>query len=127
VAARIYGAWRGVWFWCAQSGAEPLLVGNKADLCDSIGESFEAVTRITRGDAGDFLSGVENVEPVTALVHGRTIALLGSSAAGPSPLANQLRGETRLALGGRDLHPEQVRSSARELPFKAVTKRRKTP
>ncbi len=45
VAARIYGALSGVWFWCAQSGAEPLIVGDKADLCDSIGESFDAVTR----------------------------------------------------------------------------------
>jgi ribosome biogenesis GTPase / thiamine phosphate phosphatase len=117
VAARIYGALSGVWFWCAQSGAEPLIVGNEADLCDSIGESFDAVIRITRGDAGDFLSTVESVEPVTALVRGRTIALLGSSAAGLSPLANRLRGETRLALGGRASHPEEVRSSARELPF----------
>ena len=47
------GALSGVWFWCAQNGAEPLIVGNKDDLCDSIGESFEAVTRITRGDGDD--------------------------------------------------------------------------
>lgn len=61
MAAQIYGAFSGVWFWCAQSGAEPLIVGNKADLCDSIGESFDAVTRITRDDAGDFLSAVQSV------------------------------------------------------------------
>ena len=46
MAARIYGALSDVWFWCAQSGAEPLIVENKADLCDSIGESFDAVIEL---------------------------------------------------------------------------------
>ncbi len=78
-----------------ESGADPLLVLNKADLCHSLAESVDAVARIARSARILALSAIESVEPVAALVTGRTVALLGSSGAGKSTIANGLLGRER--------------------------------
>lgn len=80
-----------------ESGAEPVIVLNKADLCGSVEVCLDAVVGIACGARVVVLSAIENVEPVAAVVRGRTIALFGSSGAGKSTIANGLLGENRQA------------------------------
>jgi ribosome biogenesis GTPase / thiamine phosphate phosphatase len=83
----------------AESGASPVIVLNKADLCaDAAGRAAEvrrisgsapAVTVSARAEGG--------AEPLRAfLAPGRTVALLGSSGVGKSTIVNCLLGEERL-------------------------------
>ncbi|HEY7390706.1 MAG TPA: ribosome small subunit-dependent GTPase A [Bryobacteraceae bacterium] len=80
-----------------ESGAEPVIVLNKADLCNTIGESIAVVTRIAGGSQIVLLSAIGSVAPVANIVSGWTVALLGSSGAGKSTIANQLLGYQRQA------------------------------
>ena len=80
-----------------ESGAEPVLVLNKADLCGEAAERVEAVRRIAPGVPLVLLSARETVEPLRALVRGRTVALVGSSGAGKSTIANGLLRDERQA------------------------------
>lgn len=80
-----------------ESGAEPVIVLNKADLCACTGERVEAVERIAAGARVVVLRALESVEAVAQLVQGRTIALFGSSGAGKSTIANGLLGFERQA------------------------------
>lgn len=78
-----------------ESGANPAIVLNKADLCVSIGERIAEVEAIAPGVpivVVSALSGsaVEQLHPY--LQPGNTVALLGSSGVGKSTLANQLLG-----------------------------------
>ncbi|HEV3329349.1 MAG TPA: ribosome small subunit-dependent GTPase A [Bryobacteraceae bacterium] len=82
-----------------ESGAEPVIVLNKADICTSLREAVEAVTGVSGDTRVIVLSAHESVEPLAALVRGHTIALLGSSGAGKSTIANGLLGEPLLATG----------------------------
>ena len=84
------------------SGAEPVLVLNKADLAEDVhaalaeveglagGVSVYAVSAVT-GHGLDVLAG--------RLVDGRTVALIGSSGVGKSTLVNALAGEVVEATG----------------------------
>lgn len=84
------------------SGAEPVLVLNKADLAEDVhaalaeveglagGVSVYAVSAVT-GQGLDVLAG--------RLVDGRTVALIGSSGVGKSTLVNALAGEVVEATG----------------------------
>ena len=80
-----------------ESGAEPVIVLNKADLSSSVPEVVAEVTRIAGGARVVALSAHEGVEPLAAIVQGRTVALLGSSGVGKSTIANALLGEQRQA------------------------------
>jgi ribosome biogenesis GTPase len=80
-----------------ESGAEPVIALNKADLCNSVRESHDGVARIASGARVVLLSAVESVEPLAELVRGRTLVLLGSSGAGKSTIANGLLGIGRQA------------------------------
>ncbi|MBZ5575642.1 MAG: ribosome small subunit-dependent GTPase A [Acidobacteriia bacterium] len=82
-----------------ESGAEPVIVLNKADVCHSVPECREAAARIARGAGMVVLSAIESVSLVAPLVRGRTIALFGSSGAGKSTIANGLLGQERQATG----------------------------
>lgn len=82
-----------------ESGAEPVIALNKADLCPSVHECVDPVARIAPGVRIVVLSAVETVEPLAALVRGRTAALLGSSGAGKSTIANGLLGASRQTTG----------------------------
>jgi ribosome biogenesis GTPase / thiamine phosphate phosphatase len=77
--------------------AEPVIVLNKSDICDSVREAVDAVTEIAAGARVVVLSARESVEPVAALVRGQTVALLGSSGVGKSTIVNGLLGEHRQA------------------------------
>jgi ribosome biogenesis GTPase / thiamine phosphate phosphatase len=82
-----------------ESGAEPVIVLNKADLCGSVQESMAAASRIAGEARVVVVSAVDNVAPLTAIVSGRTVALLGSSGAGKSTIVNQLLGYPRQPTG----------------------------
>jgi ribosome biogenesis GTPase len=79
-----------------ESGANPVIVLSKADLCSNITEKLAQVEAIAFGGvpvipiSAETLSGFENLEPF--LQPGKTIALLGSSGVGKSTLTNRLLG-----------------------------------
>lgn len=80
----------------AESGASPVIVLNKADLCEDLearlAETGELGTPVIAVSA---LAG--DVAPLAAFLKpGITVALLGSSGAGKSTIANRLLGEDRL-------------------------------
>jgi len=79
-----------------ESGAEPVVLLTKADLCDEVEERVREVGNSAPGVPVHALSvqagqGLEELEPY--LAPGRTLALLGSSGVGKSTLLNHLLGE----------------------------------
>ena len=80
----------------AGSGAEPVVVLNKADLTDELDEQLEAVAAVSGETAVVVTScatgrGIDELE--RWLAPRRTVALLGSSGVGKSTLVNTLAGE----------------------------------
>jgi len=80
-----------------ESGAAAIVVLNKADLCESVAERVKAVAQLGAGVPVIALCAQATVEPLREMVGGRTVALLGSSGAGKSTIANGLLGEERQA------------------------------
>jgi ribosome biogenesis GTPase / thiamine phosphate phosphatase len=95
-----------------ESGATPVLVLTKADLCDDVGAALLEVEQVALGvatHAVSNLSGAGLDELTPYLAPARTVALLGSSGVGKSTLANRLAGEERqvtheIAEDGRGRH-----------------------
>jgi len=87
-----------------ESGAEAVVVLNKTDLCNSAAERVDEVARLRAGARIIAMSAQATVEPLRAMVRGRTVALLGSSGAGKSTIVNGL-------LGGERQATTEVRSS----------------
>jgi len=78
-----------------ESGAEPVVILNKADLVADAEEKRREVEGIAPGVAVFFLSAKrgEGVEQLTGFLgHGRTVALMGSSGVGKSTIVNRLLG-----------------------------------
>ncbi|HEY2421408.1 MAG TPA: ribosome small subunit-dependent GTPase A [Neobacillus sp.] len=81
------------------SGASPVIVLSKADLCEDIKEKLTEVENITYGGvpvipiSSETMSGID--ELTSFLLPGKTIALLGSSGVGKSTLTNRLLGEEK--------------------------------
>jgi ribosome biogenesis GTPase len=79
----------------AESGAEPVVVLSKTDLCDDV-ERYVEETRPIAGDAlivptsTPLVQGLDQL--AGCLAKGRTVALVGSSGVGKSTLANALLG-----------------------------------
>lgn len=85
-----------------ESGAQPVVVLNKADVADDLETRVAEVEASAPGVAVVVLSalthdGLASLAPW--LAEGRTLALIGSSGVGKSTLANALLGEQRLATG----------------------------
>lgn len=78
-----------------ESGAEAIVVLNKADLYESVAERVDAVARLRVGAPVIAMCAQATVEPLRSIVRGRTVALLGSSGAGKSTIANALLGKER--------------------------------
>jgi ribosome biogenesis GTPase len=102
------------------SGAQPLVVLNKADLCDDVAgrmaETEEAAAGVTvlvvSAETGQ---GLDALAP--HLRPGSTAALLGSSGVGKSTLINSLFGTARMATGAvrEDDHRGRHTTTHREL------------
>ncbi len=78
-----------------ESGANPVIVLNKADICQDLDHKIMAVEDIALGIPIISLSALQqnNLDALNAyLKSGHTIALLGSSGVGKSTLTNQLMG-----------------------------------
>ncbi len=79
-----------------ESGANPVIVLNKADLCDCVEECITQVEAFALGVPIIVLSAAYN-QGLAALKNylqsGKTVALLGSSGVGKSTITNQLKGK----------------------------------
>ena len=86
-----------------ESGAAPVVVLTKADLCEDVSSKQAEVETITMGvpilttSAMD-TDGYGQIMPY--ITEGRTVAFVGSSGVGKSTLINRLLGEERLATDG---------------------------
>jgi ribosome biogenesis GTPase len=82
-----------------ESGANPVIVLSKADICEDMLEKLAAVEAISYGGvpvipiSSETMSGLGEISPF--LQPGKTIALLGSSGVGKSTLINRLLGEEK--------------------------------
>ncbi|MEA5597140.1 ribosome small subunit-dependent GTPase A [Rivularia sp. UHCC 0363] len=80
-----------------ESGANPVIVLNKADLCQNLEECLAEIAAVALSVPIVTISaansqGLEQLKPY--LQPGQTVALLGSSGVGKSTITNQLMGET---------------------------------
>ncbi len=86
-----------------ESGAQPVVVLNKADLRDDPAAAHAAAAAVAPGTPVVTLSATCDDDPAAPLAPwlrpGRTVALLGSSGVGKSTLINRLLGEERQATG----------------------------
>lgn len=78
-----------------ESGAKPVIVCNKLDLCSDISDFQSQIGLIAPGVPIHFVSaanniGIEQIQPY--LTEGKTVVLLGSSGVGKSTLTNRLLG-----------------------------------
>jgi ribosome biogenesis GTPase / thiamine phosphate phosphatase len=78
-----------------ESGASPVIVLSKADLCDEVEEQLAEIQTVAKNLPVHAISvihqdGLEVLKPYFR--HGRTVALLGSSGVGKSTLINHLIG-----------------------------------
>lgn len=85
------------------SGAEPVVVLTKGDLCEDVAVKLQEIAAVAAGaevvvTAGLLAEGAESVKPF--LEKGKTVAFTGSSGVGKSTLINRLMGLELLATGG---------------------------
>ncbi len=81
-----------------ESGANPVIVLTKADLCESLPQKLLQIDSVAMGVPVVTISvleerGIEELQPY--LLPGKTVALLGSSGVGKSTLTNFLLGEEK--------------------------------
>jgi ribosome biogenesis GTPase / thiamine phosphate phosphatase len=84
------------------SGATPVIVLNKADLCSDVGKSMRSIEDIAPGISIHAVSAKERIglDALNAYCsRGSTVAFLGSSGVGKSTLINALLGEEKQETG----------------------------
>lgn len=85
------------------SGATPIIVLTKADLCEDVGRYLNEIQNTASGAEVVITSSLtgEGIEQLRALFkEGATGALLGSSGAGKSTLTNALAGQEKMKVSG---------------------------
>jgi ribosome biogenesis GTPase / thiamine phosphate phosphatase len=102
------------------SGASPVIVLNKLDVCDEWAERVRDIAEIAPGVPVHAVSAVSRTGLVDLrkyLTAGRTAVFLGSSGVGKSTIINELLGEERLDTGGVRLNDSKGRhtTTRREL------------
>lgn len=91
-----------------ESGANPVIILSKSDLCDDLTGKLAEVEAAAYGGvpvipiSSETMSGLDELTPF--LQRGKTVALLGSSGVGKSTLTNRLLGEERQQI-------QEIRSS----------------
>jgi len=81
----------------AESGASPVVVLNKADVCEDVAARVALVAEVAGAAPIVTVSATQGVEPLLPFLStGRTVALLGSSGVGKSTIVNRLLGQDRL-------------------------------
>lgn len=102
------------------SGASPVIILNKTDVCDDVAARVQEVLEIALGVpvhpiSAEMVTGLEALREY--LTVGRTAAFLGSSGVGKSTIINRLLGEDRLDTGGVRLDDSRGRhtTTRREL------------
>lgn len=86
-----------------ESGADPVVVLTKADLCGDLPQKQREVEAIAMGVTILTTSAMESDgyrQIMPYITEGRTVAFVGSSGVGKSTLINRLLGEERLATDG---------------------------
>ena len=84
-----------------ESGALPVIVLTKSDLCEDLAFAYEEFEAIAPGVAIHAVSGLDGdgLEELSTYLSGnRTVAILGSSGVGKSTLVNRLYGRELLAV-----------------------------
>jgi ribosome biogenesis GTPase / thiamine phosphate phosphatase len=84
------------------SGAAPVVILNKADVCDTVEARLAEVEAVAFGVPVHAISAThgDGIQPLVAYaVRGKTVALLGSSGVGKSTLVNRLAGSNLAAIG----------------------------
>ncbi len=88
---------------CWESGAVPVVVLTKADLCKDVTEKLLAAETVTMGADILVTSAIEEdgYRQISRYIkEGQTVALIGSSGVGKSTLINRLLGEDRIDTNG---------------------------
>ena len=86
-----------------ESGAQPVVVLTKADLCGDVAQKRLEVESVAVGVPILVVSSMAQdgyAQILPYITAGRTVAFVGSSGVGKSTLINRLLGEERLATGG---------------------------
>jgi len=95
-----------------ESGANPIIILSKADLCDRLSDSINEVQAIARGvpiHAISVVAGCGLQDIARYFTRGQTVALLGSSGVGKSTLINHLTGVNHLKVQTVREHDERGR------------------
>ena len=85
------------------SGARPVIVLTKADLCPDLEDRLSAVGSVAMGVEvlSTTMKEAGGYDPIRPYIRsGETVAFIGSSGAGKSTMINHLLGEARLETGG---------------------------
>jgi ribosome biogenesis GTPase / thiamine phosphate phosphatase len=96
----------------ATSGASPVIVLNKADLCADLAARIAEAATVARSVPVAAASAMDprGLDALTRFfTPGVTVALLGSSGAGKSTIANRLLGEERFRTGDVRMHDSRGR------------------